>query len=75
GTEDKANSSTRAEIVIFDGNDFQRESVNHSQWMNVQGQQQLKFELDSKPVRIGIDPYLLLPDPNPHDNLRRVNFQ
>lgn len=32
----------------------------------------ISWDLDELPEEVGIDPDLLLPDPNPHDNTRRV---
>ncbi|MEM9185906.1 MAG: hypothetical protein AAGB00_05350 [Planctomycetota bacterium] len=38
------------------------------------GRSEVSWLLDEEPTRFGIDPYLLLPDRNPHDNLTRVSI-
>ncbi len=61
-------------IASFRGRNFSKEDLIHSELKTdiPDGRSEITLILDERPTRFGIDPYLLLPDRNPHDNVRPV---
>jgi hypothetical protein len=48
-------------------------SIMASQYFDFEsGENLVEMELPQKPVRFAADPWLTLPDPNPHNNVVRV---
>ncbi|MAS92979.1 MAG: hypothetical protein CMO55_07245 [Verrucomicrobiales bacterium] len=73
GEETKAQFDIPVPVIAFRDSAYSDASQLRSEWINLKsGEQWIEWILEEKPVRIGVDPYLLLPDPNPHDNIRSV---
>ncbi|WP_145258478.1 hypothetical protein [Planctomycetes bacterium Pan216] len=73
GEETEAELDTPISLAAFSGVGFAKEEVIWAEDRRLSpGRNIIELELDEKPTRFGIDPYLLLVDPNPHDNVRRV---
>lgn len=61
------------EFVAYRGNGLHEDLVLRRERFVPSGETTtIEWTLDERPTRIAIDPMLLLPDPNPHDNIRSV---
>ncbi|MEM9660946.1 MAG: hypothetical protein AAF937_01405 [Planctomycetota bacterium] len=60
-------------LVVFRDDGFDEDSVILEERLIPEEESfTMEWLLDEKPTRIGIDPLLLLPDPNPRDNVRTL---
>lgn len=65
--------NTPLPVAAFQGDGFTDSDVIAMQWQDLpSGQSVVEMTLPTAPTRFGIDPYLTLPDANPHDNMRDV---
>lgn len=75
GVETDVPLETTLPLVAFRGDGFEAGDVLRQDWQALPGgRHQIIWELPEKPSRFGIDPYLYLPDPNPHDNVVDVRL-
>ena len=76
GDETEAELNTPIPLAAFKGHDFAQANIlaSRTDWLP-SGESQVTMILDEKPTRFGIDPYLLLPDPNVYDNVRSVTVR
>ena len=66
---------TPVSIVAFNGYQFAESNIIEQRTENLPGgRSEITMLLDEKPTRFGIDPYLSLPDRNPHDNVKVVEL-
>ncbi|MEN1680574.1 MAG: hypothetical protein AAGJ46_13375 [Planctomycetota bacterium] len=73
GEQTKAVSDTPIWIGAFRGDDFGSDDLLRKELRALPvGRTEITMMLDEKPTRFGIDPYLLLPDRNPNDNVQAV---
>lgn len=77
GVEEEAELNTPLFIGIFRDKTFSKDSIIRYALEKglSSGENNLEFILDEKPVSFGVDPYLLLPDANPYDNVRNVSIE
>jgi hypothetical protein len=70
GQETEVPFETPVQLVAFKDFGFGPQSIQWSEDRVLQsGVQTITIELSEKPRNFGVDPFLFLPDPNPHDNL------
>lgn len=61
-------------LAAFSGATFGPDDTLHTAWRTLtSGETRLRMVLPTRPERFGIDPWLYLPDPNPQDNVIRVD--
>ncbi|MFV0473686.1 MAG: ABC transporter permease [Pikeienuella sp.] len=74
GIEAAAPLDTPIPIAVFRGAGFAPGDVIAEEWLTLKsGRNEIELTLEEKPARFGIDPYLLLPDSNPYDNVVEVS--
>ncbi|MFV0359991.1 hypothetical protein [Tropicimonas sp.] len=75
GDEEEAPLDTPLPLVAFGGAGYETESILRMEWLSLpDGRSEITWSLRQKPQRFGIDPYLFLPDSNPHDNVAEVRI-
>ena len=73
GRQTEVPMDTPVQLTAFTGRGFDRSTLLATETRRLpSGRSQITMQLNARPDRFGIDPYLLLPDPNPHDNLVSV---
>ncbi|MEM9359862.1 MAG: hypothetical protein AAGB04_27070, partial [Pseudomonadota bacterium] len=75
GEQEEVPLETPVTVVAFRGHRFEETDVILQRTDSLpSGKSEVTMSVDEKPSRFGIDPYLLLPDRNPHDNVKPVRF-
>lgn len=75
GSEREVELQTPVTLGVFVGWDFTAQSVQAHPFPALKtGRSTVRLTVGARPVQVGIDPYLLLPDPNPDDNMRAVEI-
>lgn len=73
GEQTEAELNTPIPLVAFKGRGFRQDEVLISEdRLLPSGTSEIIMLLDEPPTRFGIDPYIILPDPNPYDNVRGI---
>ncbi|MEM7316561.1 MAG: hypothetical protein AAF497_25790, partial [Planctomycetota bacterium] len=73
GERTEVSLETPIALTAFTGRGFAERDILHTEKRSLpSGRSEVRMIVDRRPSRFGIDPYLLLPDRNPHDNVRPV---
>lgn len=75
GVEESVPVTSPVPVAAFRGDGFAAEELVATEWRQLPtGRSEITMTLSERPARFGIDPYLTLPDPNPHDNVTEVRI-
>ncbi|MEM9657107.1 MAG: hypothetical protein AAF961_01990, partial [Planctomycetota bacterium] len=73
GEQTEVPCETPVSVAAFRGSGFAKDDVLQAKLVRLpSGRSDVTMTLPEEPTRFGIDPYLLLPDRSPHDNVRNV---